>query len=409
VSIAPAGTVNRVVHSAVTTTRSLLFARGFRPFFLLAGAFGCALPLVWVAILAGWLAPPRAWMPIWWHAHEMLFGFVTAAIAGFLLTAVPVWTGGRASSGGRLAAVVALWIAGRLAMLDGELLPRGVVAAVDLALLPTLAAVLAPGLIAARQPRNYGFVPVLIALFAANLMFHLDALGHFEGGARRGLRLAVDLVMLLLVVIGGRIVPTFTANALRRQGKEPGLRSRPWVERLTVPAVVAVALADWVAPHSAASGLAAAVAALLLAVRVAGWQGHRVVRDPLLWSLHLGYAWVPVGLAFLAASDLSGWPAPTSALHALTAGAFGTMILAVMSRVSLGHTGRPFTAIPGTAVAYALVTAGALLRSIGSVAWPAYTLPVTAFAGLLWAAAFGVFTVLYAPILTAPRVDGRAG
>jgi len=387
----------------------VLFARGFRPFFLLAGVFGCALPLTWVAVLTGWAAPPRAWTPIEWHAHEMLFGFIAAAIAGFLLTAVPVWTGRRALSGGGLAAVAALWIAGRLAMLDGALLHGGAAAAVDLAFLPVLAAVLAPGLIAARQPRNYGFVPILIALFAANLMFHLDALGLLQGAARPGLRVAVDLVTLLVVVIGGRIIPSFTANALRRAGEEPGLRSRRPVEWLTPAAVLALGLADLVAPRSTASGLAAAVAALLLAVRMAGWQSRRVGRDPLLWSLHLGYAWVPVGLGCLAASDLAGWPPPTSALHALTAGAFGTMILAVMSRVPLGHTGRPFSAIPGIAAAYALVTAGAVVRTVGSVAWPAQALPVDVVSGVLWAAAFGVFTVLYAPILTAPRVDGRPG
>jgi uncharacterized protein involved in response to NO len=387
----------------------VLFARGFRPFFLLAGVFGCALPLTWVAVLAGWTAPPRAWTPIAWHAHEMLFGFIAAAIAGFLLTAVPVWTGRRALSGGGLAAVAALWIGGRLAMLDGALLHGGAAAAVDLAFLPVLAAVLAPGLIAARQPRNYGFVPILVALFAANLMFHLDALGVLEGASSRGLRLAVDLVLLLVVVIGGRIIPSFTANALQRRGDPSPVRSRRPVEWLAPAAVLTLGLADLVAPRSAASGLAAAVAALLLAVRMAGWQSHRVGGDPLLWSLHLGYAWVPVGLVCLAASDLAGWPAPTSVLHALTAGAFGTTILAVMSRVPLGHTGRPFSAIPGIAAAYALVTAGAVVRTAGSVAWPAHALAVNAVSGVLWAAAFGVFTVLYAPILTAPRVDGRPG
>jgi uncharacterized protein involved in response to NO len=237
---------------------SVLFARGFRPFFLLAGLFGCALPITWVAILLGGIQAPGAWAPIGWHAHEMLFGFVGAAIAGFLLTAVPTWTGRRAVSGGGLAALVALWIAGRLAMWDGAWLPPGVGAALDLAFLPVLAAVLAPGLVAARRLRNLGFVPILLALFAANLVFHLDARGVLEGASSRGLRLAVDLVLLLLVVIGGRIIPTFTANALRRRGDPSPVRSRRWIERLVVPAVLVVGLADLLAPRSPASGVAGA-------------------------------------------------------------------------------------------------------------------------------------------------------
>jgi uncharacterized protein involved in response to NO len=391
------------------TDASVLFARGFRPFFLLAGLFGCALPIAWVAILLGWIRSPGGWTPIGWHGHEMLFGFVAAAIAGFLLTAVPTWTGRRALSGGGLAALVALWVAGRLAMSGTAWLHPAVASALDLAFLPVLAAVLAPGLLAARRLRNLGFVPILLALFAANLVFHLDAWGVLGGASSRGLRLAVDVVLLLLVVIGGRIIPTFTANALRRRGDPAPVRSRRWVEGLVVPGVLVVGLADLLMPRSPASGAAAAVAAGLVAARLAGWQGHRVLDDPLLWSLHLGYAWVAFGLAWVAASDLLGWPPPTVALHALTAGAFGTTILAVMSRVPLGHTGRPFAAIPGIPAAYALVGAGALLRTVGTAVWPGTALAMNAAAGLVWAVAFGVFTALYAPILTAPRVDGRPG
>jgi uncharacterized protein involved in response to NO len=388
---------------------TVLLARGFRPFFLLGGLYGCCLLLYWLAILAGLLAAPARVGPNWWHAHEMVFGFVTAAIAGFLLTSVPVWSGTRPVVGWRLAALVGIWLAGRVAIALAGILPAFWVALVDLAFLPCLATAVAVPLVRARQARNYGFILALGALALANLLSHLEAAGVAQLGGALGSRLAVLFVALLVVVIGGRIVPAFTRNALRRAGRPGEVRSTPWLDRLAAPAVLVVALCEIVAPRSLVGGGAALVAAALLVGRMARWQTLRALYDPLLWSLHLGYIWVALGLACLAASDLLGVLPWTSGLHALTAGAFGTMILAVMSRVALGHTGRELAAPPGMPIAYLLVSLGALLRVAGPVAFPQYPLAAVAAAGLLWASAFAIFSAVYIPILCRPRVDGAPG
>ena len=225
-----------------------MWGRGFRPFFLAAGGYGGGLTLTWIAIWRGaWPAP--AWLaPSLWHAHEMLFGLVAAAIAGFLLTSVPVWTGRRALIGRPLMALAALWAAGRLAMLAAGALPVGLVAALDLAFLPVLALVLARSLWRTGQRRNYGILAVVGVLALANAAVHAQALGWAPSSASRALRFAVDAVVILIVVIGGRITPAFTANALRLRGVEAAVRSRPWLDRLAVASVVGVAGADLFVP-----------------------------------------------------------------------------------------------------------------------------------------------------------------
>ncbi|HEY8154833.1 MAG TPA: NnrS family protein [Myxococcota bacterium] len=386
-----------------------VWGRGFRPFFLAAGGYGCALTLIWIAIWLGiWPAP--AWLaPSQWHAHEMLFGLVAAAIAGFLTTAVPVWTGRPALAGRPLMALAALWSAGRLAMLAAGALPAGLVAGVDLAFLPVLALVLARHLWRTGQRRNYGIVGVILALALANAAVHAQALGWAPSSASRALRLAVDAVVVLIVVIGGRITPAFTANALRMRGAQAVVRARPWLDRLAIAFVVAVAIADLLAPGSAASAALACMAGLLVAARMAGWQTASSWRDPLVASLHAGMAWVAIGLLVVGAGGL-GWPlAGTAGLHALTAGAMGSMILAVMTRVALGHTGRPLVLPAGAAGCYLLVHAGAAARVAAGLAPAAQQASLLGAAGLLWAAAFWLFTFVYWRILTAPRIDGKEG
>jgi len=387
-----------------------LWGRGFRPFFLATGAYGCLLVLAWTAIWRGALAPPAWLTPMWWHGHEMVFGVVAAAIAGFLLTATPVWTGRPALRGRALAALVALWGAGRIALWAAGALPAALVAAVDLAFLVVLAAVLLRTVAGTGQPRNLGVVALVGVLALANAAVHAQALAPTLASAPRALRFAVDVVVVLIVVIGGRITPAFTTNALRRLGSEARVRTRPALDRLAVAAALGVAVADLVAPRSTATGLLAALAALAVAARMAGWQTLRTGRDPLVWSLHAGLAWVALGLALVAAGDLGAPVPPSAGLHALGAGAMGSMILAVMTRVALGHTGRPLV-LPRHAVAcYGLVHAGALARVASALA-PGATAAafLLALGGVLWAAAFGLYVVLYAPILVRPRVDGREG
>lgn len=388
---------------------TVLVGAGFRPFFLLAGAYGALFPLYWVAVLAGLLGAPEWLAPARWHAHEMVFGFITAAAGGFLLTAVPTWTQTPPLSGGRLAALVGLWLLGRAAMAASAMLSPIWVAAADLPYLPVLTLAVARPIVAARQRRNYGVPVVLSLLTVANLLFHLEAALALRRASDLGLRLAVDLVVLLLVVIGGRIVPAFTENALRREGLDSRVRSRPRLGRLAVAAVVIAVATDVLWPRSAWSGWGAALAAAVLALRMSGWQTMRTLRDPLLWSLHLGYAWVPVGLACIALHDLAGAVPASTGLHALTAGAFGTMILAVMSRVALGHTGRALAAPRAMAAAYLLVTFAALVRTAGPVLRPDLLLPAILASGAVWSGAYVLFVVVYARVLTAPRIDGRPG
>lgn len=398
-----------LVGIAESATTHPFWGRAFRPFFMLGCAYVAVLVLVWTAMWRGALAAPVWLTPPWWHAHEMLFGFVAAAIAGFLLTASPVWTGRPALTGRPLAALVVLWLAGRVVMLAAGMVPAALVALVDGAFLPAV------GLVAARtvwrtgQVRNYGVVALVAALAGTNLAVHAQALDLSDVSAARGLRCAIDLVAALVVVIGGRITPAFTANAFVRAGIEAEVRGRRWVDRLAVASAGLVVFADLVAPRTAASGIVAAGAALAVAARLAGWRTRHTWRDPLVWSLHAGMAWVVIGYALVAAGDLGAGIAPSAGLHALTAGAMGAMIMAVVTRVSLGHTGRPLVLPAGAATAYGLVQVGAVLRVGASLVTGGAAGPLLVVAGLAWAGAFAVFVVLYAPILVSARADGKPG
>lgn len=385
-----------------------ILQRGFRPFFLLAATYGCFYVPLWLAVLGG-LGPAPGWNdPITWHAHEMLFGMVAAAIAGFLLTSVPVWTGTPPVVGMRLAILVVLWSVGRAALLLAGVIPPVVTAALDLAFLPALVVALAAPLLATSQRRNVGFLGVLLALTFANAALHATALGHGILPLRTALRGAVDGVAVLLVVIGGRITPAFTRSAFARAGLAAPVHARPWLDRLAIGGVVAAAITGMLG-LDALRGVACAIAGTAVLGRLAGWQTRRTLGDPLLWSLHLGQAWLGVGLLLGAASQASAAVPPSIALHALTAGAMGTTIVAVMTRVALGHTGRPLVAPPGTTAIYALVAAGALTRVVAPMLWPANALYAWSLAGGLWAAGFGLFLARYGPILLRPRIDGKPG
>jgi uncharacterized protein involved in response to NO len=386
-----------------------LLALGFRPFFLAAGVEGAVLPLAWLAMLYGWLPAP-AWLdPFLWHGHEMLFGLVSAAIAGFLLTAVPNWTGTLPVAGVRLAALVALWLLGRIAMAAAGALPAAAVAVADLAFPAALFVAVAWPIVRARQTRQAGVLAVLLVLAGANLGAHLDALGVAPGAGRPALRLASVFVALLILVIGGRITPSFTQNAIVRAGATPTVRVRPALDRLSLASALALALAELLAPRSLATGASAAVAALVTLARMSGWQTRFALGDPLVASLHVGFAWVGAGFAAIALADLGAPVPPTVALHALTAGAMGAMILAVMTRVALGHSGRPLVAPRSARIAYLLVSAGALARVLGPLLATGAQRAAWTLAGLLWGGAFAAFLAGYAGMLLGPRADGRPG
>jgi uncharacterized protein involved in response to NO len=373
------------------------FRFGFRPFFLGAGIWALVAVAIWLAAFRGLVSIPTAFDPVAWHVHEMIFGFVAAAIAGFLLTAVPNWTGRMPIRGVLLAALFALWAIGRVAVLASGLIGAGVAAAIDLAFLTLLLALLAREIVAARNWRNVPITIVLAVLLLANVLIHAEAVGHASTGPL-GQRLAIAVVVLLINLVGGRIIPSFTANWLKKRGEARLPAGHDALDRGAL-AVLVVALAAWVAaPESFATGVSLIGAGVLAGIRLARWRGHRTLSEPLLWSLHLGFAWVPVGLLLTGTSlVIPGLPA-TAGIHALTAGAMGSMTLAVMTRATLGHTGRALAADRWTAAIYLLVATAALLRIAAPLLAEAY-LPLLWASGVAWIAAFGTFAVRYGRLL----------
>lgn len=362
---------------------------------------------IWLAVLHG-MKWPIPWAgPIDWHAHEMIFGFVAAALAGFLLTAVASWTGQRGFAGAPLILLVAIWLGGRIAMAPGVDTPRSFAAAIDLAFLPAIGVAIAPSLIRAGNVRNFPMLVFLALLFFANLNFHLPSVGRQLG--IDGLTLALDTVLLMIALIGGRIVPAFTGNALR--SREPGTRVEPfgWVDRAAIAAVLVVLIVDQATPGGRLAGGAALVACVLHAWRVLRWQGWRTRDMPITWILHVAYAWIPVGLGLKGMWLLWQIPGATGWPHALGAGAFATMIMAVMTRAALGHTGRALVVATPVVFAYLSLTLAAVTRVLAPAVAPAATLASWTVAGILWIAAFALYLIVYAPILSRPRVDGRPG
>lgn len=378
-----------------------LLALGFRPFFLAAGLWAALCMLFWLLLLTTPLSLPLGRPALDWHVHEMLFGYAVAAVAGFLLTAVPNWTGRLPVSGAPLAALALLWLMGRLAMLAGGWLGAPLTAAADLAFLLALLAVVGREVVAGRNWRNLPVLAALSGLAIANLWFHATSVWDFAD-ADAANRLGIAVLTMLIVLIGGRITPSFTRNWLAKQA--PGRLPAPFgtLDRLALAATL-LALAAWVVwPLAQTTAAALALAALLLLARLVRWQGHRTLAEPLVSILHLGYLWLPIGLGLMAAAIR--WPeaGTGAAVHGLTAGAVGSMTLAVMTRASLGHSGRPLTAGPGTQLIFLLITVAAATRVLAWL-WAAGYDGLMPLSGLAWILAFGLFTALYAPLMLRRR------
>jgi uncharacterized protein involved in response to NO len=367
---------------------------GFRPFFFLAALYaGAAIP-AWLWMYFSGHGFPGPFPGLHWHAHEMLFGYLGAVLAGFVLTAIPNWTGRLPLSGWPLAGLVSLWLAGRMACALAA--SPAAAFAVDISFPAMLGFAVWREVVAGRNWKNAP-VAVMITLFGlANALDHAANLGLAPHGL--GVRLALGAIAMLLALIGGRIVPSFTRNWLTRKGE---MRLPASFDGLDKGALAATALgaASWtVLPQSPAAGAMLGAAGVLLAARLARWQGHRTVREPILLILHVGYAWLAVSLLLLGGSAMSEAIPESAALHALTAGAIGTMTLAVMSRASLGHTGRQIVADRAVVLAYAAVTAGAVLRVAAPLTGDFYA-PVLVCGGVMWSAAFLLFAIRYTPIL----------
>jgi uncharacterized protein involved in response to NO len=372
---------------------------GFRPFFLL-GALWAAVALgLWLAILAGVLALPSALDPIAWHRHEMLFGYLPAIVAGFLLTAIPNWTGRLPVRGPSLAGLVLLWLLGRMAVLVA---PGWAALVLDVAFPVTLAAVAAREVAAGGNRRNLPVVGLLGLLAVADLLSHLESL-RVDLPEMLGDRLAIAVGAMLVTLIGGRIVPSFTTNWLKARRITPLPAPFGRLDK-AVMALTGAALLVWLAmPAGTLAGALLLVAAAGTAVRLARWRGARTTTEPLLLILHVGYGWLAVGLALLGLAVLGLVPR-SAGLHAVTTGAFGTMTLAVMTRAALGHTGRALVADGWTVAVYILVSVGALVRLAAALV-PGGHLAVLDVAGLAWGGAFLLYAIRYAPL----RHAGGAG
>jgi len=385
-----------------------LFAYGFRPFFLLAGIwapFGVAL---WVASLAG-LGLPEGPLPmLHWHAHEMLAGFVGAAIIGFLLTAIPNWTGRKGYAGPPLIGLVAIFLAGRLALLPGSPLPAGIAAPIALAAIPAAILLVLPALVKARSARLFGPPLLVLAFWAGNLLMLGEAAGWWQETWHAGELLSADVALTLVVLIGGRIIPSFTLNALRKTGHPAEPNPLPGVDRAAILSMIALTLVDLAAPESLLAGGISALAAVLVALRLSRWHGLRTLGQPILWVLHLAYAFVPLALATKAVWMLTGAPWAMYWLHLQGAGALALMIIAVMTRAVLGHTGRELVAAPPTVLAYVLLPIAALARAFGPVLTGGGLAPLV-IAGAFWVGAFALFLLVYMPFLLLPRADGKPG
>ena len=380
-----------------------LLSAGFRSFFLLAGCAAAADIPLWLLAFAGLVQMPSAFPPLVWHVHEMVFGFGLATVAGFLFTAVPNWTGRMPLQGPGLGWLAGLWVLGRFAVFGSAWTGEAVAAPLDLAFPAALVVVMGREIVAGRNWRNLPILGVLSGLLAADTWVHLAVLGVISH-PQAGNRLGVAVLLLLISMMGGRLIPSFTRNWLvRAHPTTPIPAPFGTVDRVALVAVALALLAWVVAPGAAASSWAALAAGVLLLGRLARWQGWRTWREPLLLVLHIGYAWLAVGFLLLGIAGLTGWLAPADAVHGLTVGAVGTMTLAVMTRATLGHTGQPLHAGPGTCIVYALVGLAALLRLAAPLAGDD-TLLLLVLAGAAWSGAFGLFVVLYFGPLTRPRV-----
>lgn len=395
---------------ALTATDGPLWVSPFRPFYLLGTLYGIALMAAWLGMhLGGWRIPSANIALHQWHGHEMLFGFAAAIVVGITLTALPSWIGVAEIRGGLLFALVALWAMGRLAIWVAALLPQWGSAAIDLLFFPAVSIVVAPMLWRAPNRWYLLLLPILAALTGANAAWHAGVIGTDPTLASRGLRAAVHALIVLYVLKGGVLTPVFTAGALRERGRgDPAPFLLP-LETAAVAVVVLLAVLDLCDAPAEWRGAAALSCALLHGWRVARWKGWLVFDVPLVCTMHLGFVWLLFAFVLKAVSDLTGVVPETSWIHALTVGSLGMMMIGLMTRVVLRHTGRPLVVPPAMLAAYALMFAAALLRLAAPIPWLGNR--AIALATGAWILSFAIYLALYAHALLRPSRprDNAAG
>lgn len=387
---------------------------GFRYFFLagpLYGMLAIGIWLLWLGTQATGATPElfaATHVSYQWHAHEMIFGYGAAVMAGFFLTAVPSWTGTEPARERFITSVALLWLMGRVAVTFSPEFPASLVMVIDTLFIPVLGVKILLNLLKRPKPQNMMFLGILAVMTVANVMVHLEWIGFWDDGAAAGNRMGLLTLAALIAVLGGRVTPAFTRNALMRNGVEHGLpRTQTVFDRLGMASALLLPIIYPFAP-ALITGTIALVAGLANLMRLAGWKSTAILDQPIVWSLHLGFLFLALGYLMLAAYQFGVGIGETQALHVIAIGAVGVMTLAIMTRASLGHTGRTLVVARPIAFAYLLVAAAALTRSLGPEIFTTHYTLVMMVSGCLWITAFAIFAAIYMPILTTHRTDRSA-
>lgn len=380
---------------------------GFRSFFWIGSAVGALWMVLWVLSLSGRLALHGSFGMMTWHSHEMIFGFSTAIIAGFLLTAVQNWTGRRTARGKGLVVLCFLWLLGRIAVLLSGYIPIWIVMCVDVSFLPAVAWTIGVPLWKARSWRNLGFIPLLGVMTLGHLVIYLELLGFWRGWASKSIILGLHLVLIVVLVVGGRIIPLFTRNWIKKRGTPIEIPVGKPVGRFAIALLFAMACLQYLGADGRLWGAAAMLGGLVLLVRSFFWKFHAILDTPLLWVLHLGFiilcgGWIWEGWVGIRLGVHS-----TAALHTMAVGGLSLLILGMVARVSLGHTGRAMEAHPLMTIAFLMILVSAIMRVVPAVWFPQHYMTGLLVAGILWSGAFILFVLVFTPILFRARADGK--
>jgi len=383
-----------------------LWSAGFRPFFL-AAAFSATVSLwYWLGGYLGYWTFPVAWPLKILHAHEMLFGFVGAAIAGFMLTAVPNWTQSKPLAGPKLIALFSVWLFARIGVWSAPWLPLEIIAAINLLFFPSLILAILPAIFASKQFKSMVFLVLLAAMFMSQTWTYAGIMGWIEHGSIHGLHLALFIICVIVVIISGRIIPNFTRNYLVTTFASSPVKSHPLANGLTIVSLLAyIGASMWFSTTNLLLAILSGALAISLLARCWHWAASSCLHNPILAILHIGHAWLPIGFGLLCANHLFPEISQQAGFHALTAGAMGTLIIAVMSRASLGHTGRELIADRITIIAYTLVVGGAVMRVVANLLSPSLLEISLGVGGILWALGFLLFGIRFLPILLSPRTQ----